>query len=162
MYPSIIADSMLGNIAKKLRIFGFDTLYAKDIEDKTIMETASITNRIILTRDKQLHNSTIKKNISCILLYSEKEIDNFIMLFDYLGIKKIELIPNEKTRCSLCNEKLISIPKSSVTGKAPKKVFDRTELFFECSICHKAYWTGKHVKDINYLIELINNGLRYS
>ncbi|RPJ50546.1 MAG: hypothetical protein EHJ95_06850, partial [Methanobacteriota archaeon] len=31
--PRFLVDAMLGDIARKLRIFGFDTLYMKDTSD---------------------------------------------------------------------------------------------------------------------------------
>ncbi|MDQ4074079.1 MAG: Mut7-C RNAse domain-containing protein [Thermoproteota archaeon] len=162
MWPRLLADSMLGNIAKKLRIFGFDTLYPKDADDKTILTMASSNERIVLTKDKQLYNNLIKKNLSCILLHSESEVDNFVIILNYLNIKSIKPIPNENTRCNLCNEILNPISKASVTGKVPEKVFDSIELFFECNRCSKVYWAGKHIIDINHLIEQINDVLYQS
>ncbi len=162
IYPVLLADSMLGKIAKKLRIFGFDTLYPKDADDKTILTMASSSKRIVLTKDKQLYNNSIKKNLSCILLHSESEVDNFITIMNYLNIKSINPIPNENTRCTLCNETLNPIPKESVTNKVPEKVFVNIDLFFECNNCSKVYWAGNHIKDTNHLIEQINNALYQS
>jgi uncharacterized protein with PIN domain len=38
VYPIFAVDGMLGKIAKKLRIFGFDTLYLANTDDDTIIE----------------------------------------------------------------------------------------------------------------------------
>ena len=47
-------DAMLGNIAKKLRFFGYDTLYFSNIKDEKILVTLQNDNRILITKDEQL------------------------------------------------------------------------------------------------------------
>ena len=37
VYPKFAVDGMLGKIAKKLRMFGFDTLYFADTDDNAII-----------------------------------------------------------------------------------------------------------------------------
>ena len=49
-----IADTMLGTLAKWLRIFGFDTIYEAGMDDGEILQLANTENRIILSRDKEL------------------------------------------------------------------------------------------------------------
>ena len=55
-----LVDAMLGRLARFLRIFGYDTLYANDLEkyygmnpisDKKLLEHALRENRILITRD---------------------------------------------------------------------------------------------------------------
>ena len=36
MQPVFVVDGMLGSLARKLRMFGFDTLYYNDAEDDII------------------------------------------------------------------------------------------------------------------------------
>jgi uncharacterized protein len=49
--PSIafLADAMLGSIARKLRIFGFDTLYNAQVNDDEILKIGMEQDRVILT-----------------------------------------------------------------------------------------------------------------
>ena len=61
--PSFLVDAMLGNIARKLRIFGYDTLYLKDTSDSSVLGIASREKRILLTRDKELFRRVIKEGI---------------------------------------------------------------------------------------------------
>ena len=49
-----VVDAMFGTLAKWLRILGFDTVFAKDMDDNEIMALAERDNRIIITRDKEL------------------------------------------------------------------------------------------------------------
>ena len=52
---SFIADAMLGKIAKKLRILGFDTIYiSSSTNDREILDLLIHTKRILLTSDKEL------------------------------------------------------------------------------------------------------------
>jgi len=52
--PSFLADAMLGSVARKLRIFGFDTLYIAHAHDDEILKTGIEQGRVILTADKEL------------------------------------------------------------------------------------------------------------
>ncbi|HYX72308.1 MAG TPA: Mut7-C RNAse domain-containing protein, partial [Nitrososphaera sp.] len=61
--PSIafLADSMLGSIARKLRIFGFDTLYDAQVnDDDEILKIGMEQDRVILTADKELFKRIVK------------------------------------------------------------------------------------------------------
>ncbi|MEB3764758.1 MAG: Mut7-C RNAse domain-containing protein, partial [Desulfurococcales archaeon] len=48
--PRFIVDTMLGEVARWLRILGYDTLYSKTYTDRQIVNIAEKTGRIILTR----------------------------------------------------------------------------------------------------------------
>ena len=56
--PTFLADAMLGSIARKLRIFGFDTLYVAHAHDDEILKIGIAEDRIILTCDKELFKRT--------------------------------------------------------------------------------------------------------
>ena len=68
-------DAMLGNIARKLRFFGYDARYYPDIDDEKIISLAKKENRTIVTRDKDLSSKVAKEKIQNILLESEIETD---------------------------------------------------------------------------------------
>ena len=46
---------MLGKIAKKLRMFGFDTLYFADTDDNAIINICLDEKRVFLTKDRELY-----------------------------------------------------------------------------------------------------------
>ncbi|MEM3173101.1 MAG: DUF5615 family PIN-like protein, partial [Candidatus Nitrosotenuis sp.] len=56
----LAVDSMLGTVAKKLRMLGFDCSYWADIEDDDLLAAAKKENRIIITKDTQLANKAKK------------------------------------------------------------------------------------------------------
>ena len=47
-----IADVMLGRLAKKLRLLGFDVLYDRTFNDNEIIRLSLEQERVILTRDR--------------------------------------------------------------------------------------------------------------
>lgn len=134
-----LVNSMLGSLARWLRIIGYDTIYWIG-EDKDLLEKASLENRIILTKDKNLYYQAIKNNIKAILIKSNDIVSMFKQLILEVGINvKINF---NKTRCPLCNSLLI-MDKNSI-----KKIWN-------CPSCGKKYWIGKHWKEINRKINLI-------
>ena len=78
---SFLADAMLGKIARKLRIFGFDTVYDSNLDDENILNSSNYVGRIVLTSDKELFNRCKKKRIASILTYKETEIENLVTIF---------------------------------------------------------------------------------
>ena len=70
-----IADGMLGSLARKLRIFGFDTLYYNDVEDFKLIEIGEQQERILLTCDKILIQRAMNAGISSCLLYTSDAAD---------------------------------------------------------------------------------------
>ncbi|MGZ6270306.1 MAG: Mut7-C RNAse domain-containing protein, partial [Candidatus Limnocylindrales bacterium] len=49
-----VVDGHLGRLAAYLRMLGFDTLYAADMEDAVLAELAARDDRILLSRDRGL------------------------------------------------------------------------------------------------------------
>ena len=151
---------MLGKVAKKLRIFGFDTEYLANTDDNEIINRFSDRKRIILTRDKQLYKRLTKLNIPSFPIISDNELETLIIIMRESNIKYVLSVPNENTRCSLCNGTLDKAQKSSLAADiVPKKVFENANIFFKCSNCKKVYWDGKHTKELNQIIDKINKEL---
>jgi len=147
----LLCDQMLGTLAKWLRIYGFDTFFAKNvIEDLELLRIAKKENRILLTRDKELISQARRENI--------KNIDIKTTDID-LQIKTVlDKIKPEKTkilsRCILCNALVSKINKEEVKEKVPERVFENNDKFWICKKCNKIYWRGTHYKK---MFEKINN-----
>ena len=75
--PMFFVDAMLGNIAKKLRLMGFDAKYSSDIEDESLIQVAAQENRIVISRDMDLVRSSKKNKIIAMHIQGETEIDQF-------------------------------------------------------------------------------------
>ncbi len=135
-----IADEMLGTVAKWLRILGFDTLYAKGMDDSEILETAEREDRVILTRDKELVLRAERKGLKSVFLgNAELEDDLRAILKIYPPDPDLFM-----SRCTICNTPLEEVPKERVKGKVPEGVYERQDRFWYCPKCDKYYWEGSH------------------
>ena len=108
-----LVDAMLGRLARFLRIFGYDTLYANDLEkkygiipisDKRLLEYALKDGRIIITRDNLFHKKAGDHSIYL----------TGVGIYNYLAQlkQKIDLNFNfdmNHARCSVCNSPLEKI-----------------------------------------------------
>ncbi len=149
-----IADSMVGKLAKYLRISGYDVKYSDKFSDDEIIDIANLEKRIILTRDSSLvERKKIKQEkIKFIYIQSQNIYSQLRQLKDELKIK----IRPAFDRCLICNNKLTAIGKESVKGKVPDYVYKTKSKFFLCKKCNKIYWKGSHCRQIKKLMEKIN------
>jgi uncharacterized protein with PIN domain len=151
----LLCDQMLGSLAKWLRILGFDTFFANDeMADDDLLHIATIENRTIISRDKELIIKGKKKKINVIEIKNtdiDKQLNQVINLIKV--DKKLVL-----SRCTICNTKLKTIGKIKVEGKVPRKVFDNNDKFWFCNKCEKFYWAGSHYEKIADKIDEIIKG----
>jgi len=140
-----LCDRMLGTLAKWLRIFGFDTLYAgSNIEDEKLLKLAKDEERILITLDKKLIFDARRENIKVFKIIST---DINYQLRQVLKNTKID----EKfflSRCLLCNNLVEEISKKNVKKIVPKRVFENNKKFWYCKNCNKVYWKGSHFENM--------------
>ncbi len=148
-----VIDSMLGTLARKLRIFGFDSLYYNHIDDEELLSLCLAMNRILLTSDEELFRKAMKCNVRCIFVNSNDE-DNLAKISSILNLRLRFDIKN--SRCPLCNCSLTIYAKEMAKDVVPKNVYERNEEFYFCTNCKKVYWKGSHIKKIQELEERVN------
>ncbi|MFQ5920863.1 MAG: Mut7-C RNAse domain-containing protein [Nitrososphaerales archaeon] len=153
-----VVDGMLGTLARKLRIFGFDTLYYNDAEDERLVEVAIKDGRVLLTSDRTLFQIAAKRGARSILLAGENDLDDFAHVLSSLGIAGIEFA-SERSRCSLCNGVLEERAKDSVKDLVPAGLLERHSRFYLCSKCRKVYWEGSHIKKMQEFARGVNGRL---
>lgn len=156
--PLFFVDAMLGNIAKKLRILGYDSVYSSSIDDFKLIREASKNRWIIVTKDEQLANLAKQKIQSCVLITSNNEIEQMLQIFKKLGLKKA-IIDASTSRCPLCNGTLVKIEKDLICKKIPKGIFNKIEDFWFCSNCKKIYWHGSHIDNLQEFVLSLNERL---
>jgi uncharacterized protein with PIN domain len=149
------ADAMLGKLSRKLRIFGFDTIYDPNIHDTELIKLSMSNGRIVLTSDRDLFVRCKRKKVKAILVNEKTEIENLVAIFDSIDIKKIEiqLIP---TRCTLCNESLDLVDRRSVSKVLPEHVLACNQFVYRCKKCRKFYWKGSHVEQMSKFAKRVN------
>src|SRR4051812_16784614 len=56
--PTFVLDVHLGKLARHLRMLGLDALWQDDFTDPQLMEISEREGRVLLTRDRDLHDRT--------------------------------------------------------------------------------------------------------
>jgi len=138
-----IVDSMLGKLAKRLRMLGYDTLYEAHLDDRTILKVSKEEDRYIVTRDTQLSKIRGAK----VFLIRSTDLEQ--QLGEIKELAKIRRISkNIFSRCSECNTLLEIADKEKVKDIVPPFVYRTFDDFHFCPACNKAYWRGTHVDSI--------------
>lgn len=162
---AFLADAMLGNIARKLRIFGFDTLYMAQAHDDEILRTGIKQDRVILTADKELFKRIVKVGARGVLVSAgASELEDLVHILTENGITSIGM-NGVGSRCSVCNGHLEKRTSDQVKNDdgcsnnnndddviVPDKVIACHKQFFQCIACGKIYWEGGHLKRIRALV----------
>ena len=150
-----LVDAMLGKLARFLRIFGYDTVYANDLEeifhltpvpDEKLKDYAKKNDRIILTKDYEFYRTLKDKNI-----YLEGE-----GVYNYLKQLQCKLnldysFKMENARCSICNSPLKKVSdKKFISNEVLDETYKNYDEFYQCinSKCKKVFWKGTHIIDI--------------
>jgi uncharacterized protein with PIN domain len=157
-----LADSMLGKLARFLRIFGFDTIYANDlityfvsdpVPDEKLIDYSIKNDRIIITKDSLLYQMHRDKSF----FLEGKGIYNYL----YQLNKKFGLhfkFNIKRARCSVCNSALKRVEdKTSIKEVVLQETYNHYREFFQClnHQCKKVFWQGSHIEDIEDRLDKI-------
>ncbi|GAB4535265.1 MAG: Mut7-C RNAse domain-containing protein [Thermodesulfovibrionia bacterium] len=137
-----IADSMLGRLARWLRLLGYDTLYFPEIDDGLLLKISREEERILLTRDTRL--AKVKGLKRFLLLDENDPFKQLKRVITTLTLDKEGGISLQLIRCVVCNTPLEKVPKEEARGKVPQYVYNTIEEFKFCSGCKRFYWKGTH------------------
>ncbi len=134
-----IADVMLGRLAKRLRLLGFDVLYDHTLDDNEIIRLSLKDGRVILTRDTGLSARPLaSRNIFVTSDAVQEQIEQVLA-----AIPDKTMTP--LTRCSACNQQLSAAVKQEIRDSVPNYIYNRYDVFLKCSSCGRVYWRGTHV-----------------
>ncbi len=142
--PRFVADSMLGSLAKWLRILGFDTLYFKSIDDNELIKIAKQEHRMLLTMDSGLVK---RKKIDEYILITSNDLSE--QLKEVLRSLPFVVASYSFLRCPRCNGEIAYISRELVADDIPEYIFLNFDSFFKCTNCGKIYWDGSHKKTID-------------
>ena len=153
-----LVDAMLGNIAKKLRLLGYDSEFSSNMNDDELILKANKENRIIITKDELLSRQAKKKNVQLIHVTANNEVEQLVQIYKNLELSK-STISGTNSRCTICNGQLDSIDKDQVRTKVPNGVLEQTDHFWKCSKCDRIYWEGSHIKNLQKFAMELNEKL---
>ncbi|MHA1594908.1 MAG: DUF5615 family PIN-like protein [Candidatus Baldrarchaeia archaeon] len=155
-----ICDSMLGRLARWLRLLGCDVIYAgTEIDDDKILQIAKNEGRVILTSDAELHSRAQKLGIQSILLRNYGFVN---LLAEVLARFEIPPVVDPNcSRCPYCNGVVVYLRREDVS-KMPDvldvlspNIIEAHEEFWRCTKCGKIYWKGRMWRNINRILEKV-------
>lgn len=164
-YPdyTFLVDRMLGRLIAWLRIFGYDTKSALDLEpssneDTRLIAIAKAECRILLSRDRELVDRSKKAGISAVYITSE---DVKVQLEELMRHYSLHIEP-EMTRCTVCNASLRQatpedLAMISKNGDIPENLKKDPALLWVCERCGKTYWQGSHWRNILKTADEVKN-----
>jgi uncharacterized protein with PIN domain len=133
----LVADAMLGRLARWLRILGYDTLYNARWTDDELVRRARAEGRLLLTRDVALAR---RPGVRTLLVSSEEVEAQLRQVAAELGVRAEAAF----SRCPVCNDRLEKVPKSWAWGHVPPYTFCTQREFRLCPGCNRFYWRGTH------------------
>jgi len=147
--PRFVVDAMLGKLARWLRILGLDVRYSASYSDEDLLKVAKNEGRIIVTRDRLLVIKAKKEGLRAILLPPGR-LEELLALLSLRCNFNLEFSP-ERTRCPLCNSRLIMVSDPSklrVTWTPPVS----SDYYWVCPRCGHVYWKGRHFREIDAVL----------
>ena len=179
--PRFLADAMLGNIARKLRLLGFDCKYYATIKDEQMLSIAKNENRVLITKDHEISNICKKQNIATIDLLGTDEMSQIVEICKKRNIVTIDLLSTDEmnqiveickkisvnkckiditnVRCTLCNGIIQPIEKEKIIDRIPIKIVQSIQQFWICDFCNHIYWEGTHIRNLQKFTDEINERL---
>jgi|ADurb_Oil_03_Slu_FD_contig_31_3327638_length_2176_multi_7_in_0_out_0_3 hypothetical protein len=131
-----VVDTMLGKLAKWLRILGFDTRY-EALQSEDQLEAHRSQGYLLITRREKLVNEA-----NVLFLKANAPLEQLREV-----VTRVPVTPQEVhllQRCSLCNEQLLPTTRDEVFDEVPHYIFRTHTIFHRCPRCRKIYWPGSH------------------
>jgi len=148
---SFVVDTMLGDVARWLRLMGYDALYSRNYQDWQILRVAEKGRRTIVTRDRGLYNKARRRGLSAVLIESYGMPERLAELA--LKTRIILRADPDRSRCTECNGELVRVEdKSVVRDRVPPGALEAHKVFYVCSRCGRVYWKGGHWRNIERII----------
>lgn len=157
--PMFFVDAMLGNIARKLRLLGYDSQYFSDIDDEKLIDSARKEKRIVISKDEELIKKAQKFGIRSIHITKKEEIEQFFEIINDVNLKRIQINANT-ARCPKCNSSTESVDKEIIKERIPQGVLKSNDRFWICKYCNQIYWEGTHIKNLQEFVGKVNERLQ--
>ena len=133
-----VVDSMLGTLARYLRIMGYDTFYQSHYTDQRLSELV-MEGRILLTRN----HATVRLYSNSIFIDSDLVKDQLRLVDSTLKLTR----DHRKwfSRCIMCNSSLLKTEGDVARENVPDFVFfNYHDRILFCPSCKRFYWPGTH------------------
>ena len=139
--PRLLADCMLGRLARWLRLMGYDTAYDNSATDLELARRSRSEGRILLTGDRELAG---RRGLRTILVGSQVLEDQVREVYAALPLRGTR----REARCALCNEALEAVTRDDASHLVPPFILRTHDEFQRCPGCGRVYWPGSHFEAI--------------
>ncbi|HSN70186.1 MAG TPA: Mut7-C RNAse domain-containing protein [Steroidobacteraceae bacterium] len=153
--PRFVLDVHLGRLARYLRLAGFDTCYANDYDDATVVSVSLAERRIILTRDVG-----ILKHRAVTHGYWVRNSAPRAQLREVVAALDLATRVRPFERCMQCNGTLRDASREEVIDRVPPSIAREHDRFRLCESCGRIYWRGSHYDRLVRLLDEALIGLR--
>lgn len=143
-----VADTMLGRLAKWLRILGYDTRYDPALDDDALLRIAQAEDRILLTRD---HALARRGGPYAFLVDHEDLIHQLRAIRERFG----DPTDAPFSRCPVCNARLTLVSREAVAPYVPAFIWQQHERFHRCPECGRIYWPGTHFERMRSVLQAL-------
>ncbi len=143
-----LADGMLGNISRWLRLLGYDVKYERLMNDGELLLKSMLEGRILLTSDIELFRLAKRRGLESVLVKGTSTVEGLSRLSKKL---KLPLVFDQmKSRCPTCGSPLTRVAKTLIVDRIPRKTYESHSRFWLCTdqSCSKVYWRGSHWRNI--------------
>lgn len=137
--PRFVCDVHLGKLARRLRLLGFDTWYRTDADDDQLASVAAGSERIMLTRDRELLMRKVITHGYC-PRSNDADAQTAEVLHRFGLLDALEPL----SRCARCNGLLAPVDKDRVWELLPPRTRVEHDRFVQCERCAQVYWPGSH------------------
>lgn len=135
-----LLDAMLGDLARLLRMCGYDAAYALDrgVEaDDDLRRLADREDRVLITRDRQLA-ARASDGILVIARDTDEQLRE-------LAAADVDLSLSPGDRCGACNGDLARVSEPT---DLPDYVPNDVDALWRCEDCGQYFWRGSHWDDV--------------
>jgi uncharacterized protein with PIN domain len=153
-----VIDGMLGKLARWLRMMGHDVKYSNNMDDSELLTIAKKQQRILLTRDFELYQHAVAKEVDAFYVQGQTEEQRLAELAKRFGIS-LE-IDMATSRCPKCNTQVKPVSKEEVASRVEKSTFEHYTEFWECPKCGQVYWQGAHWTKIRETLKTAEQSLQ--
>lgn len=156
-YGGLMLDTMLGRLARWLRILRFDARYYPKGPDDQLIALTLKDNRVLLTKDRLLTRQA--PVVAFYLLHSNAVRDQLLEVAPLL--KFLEPARIVEGLCTVCNAQLLSVAKQEVISRIPSHVASSVDQFWVCPSCSRVYYHASHQRLMQRFLDGLNGFSRY-
>lgn len=133
-----VADSMVGKLAKWLRVLGYDTHYQRSygpgVIDRLVREKRYLVSR---------HKDTVDLYNRAVLLHSNRVGEQLDELRERIPFRSDR--SQWFSRCLICNVPLKGVSEDEAQENVPEYTFfQNITRIRSCPSCGRYYWPGSH------------------